>query len=171
MDGALQALEELARKKFGLGTSDVEFYSECMNLCNEVPVRIDRDVWEHAAPYIGCIMVVHSTGARIRAYRWYGLHKHTVSAFSFFTFSIHPIRGGKGVQAPMSISERFTIEFGSHQVHGPEAGHQMYVYHRGYCLFSHLLRPMHDVPVLGLQPGSLVARGVRKGYPQHRGNA
>lgn len=56
--GALQALEELARKKFGLGTSDIEFYSACMNLCNEVPARIDRDVWEHAAPYIGSIMVV-----------------------------------------------------------------------------------------------------------------
>jgi len=55
---ALQALQELARKKFGLGNSDIEFYSACMNLCNEVPARIDRDVWEQAAPYIGCIMVV-----------------------------------------------------------------------------------------------------------------
>jgi len=58
---ALQALEELARKKFGLETSDIEFYSACMNLCNEVPARIDDDVWEHVTPYIGCIMVAQKT--------------------------------------------------------------------------------------------------------------
>lgn len=66
MPKTFRALEELARKKFGLGTSDVEFYSECMNLCNEVPVRIDRDVWEHAAPYIGCIMVVAREPGSVR---------------------------------------------------------------------------------------------------------
>jgi len=60
----LQALEELARKKFGLGTSDIEFYSACMNLCNEVPARIDDDVWEHVTPYIGCIMVAQKTGTK-----------------------------------------------------------------------------------------------------------
>lgn len=37
-----------------------------MNLCNEVPVRIDRDVWEHAAPYIGCIMVVAREPGSVR---------------------------------------------------------------------------------------------------------
>ena len=58
----LQALEELARKKFELGTSDIEFYSACMNLCNDVPARIDDDVWEHVTPYIGCIMVAQKTG-------------------------------------------------------------------------------------------------------------
>ena len=55
---ALQALNELARKKFGLETSDIEFYSGCMNLCNGVQARIDDDVWEHVAPYIGCIQTV-----------------------------------------------------------------------------------------------------------------
>ena len=58
----LQALEELARKKFGLGSSDIEFYSACMNLCNDVPARIDDNVWEHVTPYIGCITVAQKMG-------------------------------------------------------------------------------------------------------------
>ena len=59
---AIQALEELARNKFGLGTSDIEFYSACMNLCNDVPARIDDDIWKHVTPYIGCIIVAQKTG-------------------------------------------------------------------------------------------------------------
>jgi len=52
-----QALEELARKKFELGHTEIEFYSSCMNLCNDHLARIDDDVWEHVTPYIGCVSV------------------------------------------------------------------------------------------------------------------
>ncbi|KAL4081191.1 carbohydrate-binding-like protein [Scleroderma citrinum] len=54
-------LEELTKKKFGLEPTDIEFYSSCMNLCEDLPARIDSDVWEHVMPYIGCITVTQKS--------------------------------------------------------------------------------------------------------------
>ncbi|KIJ59672.1 hypothetical protein HYDPIDRAFT_118303 [Hydnomerulius pinastri MD-312] len=59
-----EALVAFARKKFDLETSELEFYSSCVNFCSEVPADVTQDVWEHIAPYIGCITVVEKTPPR-----------------------------------------------------------------------------------------------------------
>ncbi|KIJ60247.1 hypothetical protein HYDPIDRAFT_43488 [Hydnomerulius pinastri MD-312] len=53
-----EALVAFARKKFNLERSELEFYSSCVNFCSEVLAEVTQDVWEHIAPYIGCITVV-----------------------------------------------------------------------------------------------------------------
>ncbi|KIJ59655.1 hypothetical protein HYDPIDRAFT_43904 [Hydnomerulius pinastri MD-312] len=56
-----EALVALAKKKFGLETSELEFYSSCINFCSDALAEVSQDVWELVAPYIGCITVIEKS--------------------------------------------------------------------------------------------------------------
>ncbi|KAL4081176.1 hypothetical protein J3A83DRAFT_4367610 [Scleroderma citrinum] len=72
-------LKRLVWKKFGLEPTEIEFYSSCMNLCDGLLARIDDDIWEHIAPYIGCITVTRKLAPSILAERSESTSSTTVS--------------------------------------------------------------------------------------------
>ncbi|KAL4073339.1 hypothetical protein V8B97DRAFT_224441 [Scleroderma yunnanense] len=73
-------LKRLVWKKFGLEPTEIEFYSSCMNLCDGLLARIDDDIWEHIAPYIGCITVTRKLAPSILAERSESTSSTTVMA-------------------------------------------------------------------------------------------
>ncbi|KAH7885638.1 armadillo-type protein [Phlebopus sp. FC_14] len=85
-------LETLARTKFGLDRANLGFYTSCINFCSDSLAEITSDVWEYAAPFVGCITIVEKTPsvqqpAIVKA----ELPEMTVTATDLHNDSVSPI--------------------------------------------------------------------------------